>query len=251
MPPEITIYAADDILSEREIDVKSWQNQVRDLHKVMETICRVWLLLQHANEPLVRIAIEILTSQHAKYIRSWKEDWWPDEEKREYLKRLVFTQLKRVLIFLQPDATVEDDVKKPGEDAELAEARKSAKEWEERFNKSEQARRLLEIQIRELEEREAEAQKRAKDMEDSIQKLKDEFRTLQAAGGDSGSEIDALRKKLAALEQELTQERERSQQAVANALSTAAADAKTIADLRRQLQDAQQTIDKLQQQLKE
>jgi hypothetical protein len=123
------------------------------------------------------------------------------------LKTLVQSYLKRVLVFLRPDAEFDDESDDRDDQDSLN--LKRIESQENQLHQLEQAKRDLELTLREAEERAALAAERLSEREQALQRLKDELRRLQSAGDESSSEIDSLKSKIAALEKEVQALQER------------------------------------------
>eukprot|EP00428_Durinskia_dybowskii_P049278 CAMPEP_0170348500 /NCGR_PEP_ID=MMETSP0116_2-20130129/75523_1 /TAXON_ID=400756 /ORGANISM="Durinskia baltica, Strain CSIRO CS-38" /LENGTH=176 /DNA_ID=CAMNT_0010602349 /DNA_START=69 /DNA_END=595 /DNA_ORIENTATION=+ len=140
----------------------------------------VWLSIQHANEPVVRVALELVCSRYGKGILQWPHTWWPDEEKRKLLKGLVHSCLKDILRFLKPGAVLDDDEPPLEDEDALAAAQQRAVEWEEKYNECEQARQILEVQLANAQRESDVANAKVEELEQSVQKYREELKQLRA-----------------------------------------------------------------------
>lgn len=86
----------------RRVDRAVWAGHVRDLHRVVKMVRSLFLLLEHQNEALLRVCMEVVTSKFARQLITWHDDeWYADEEKRESLRETVQEKLQLVLKALE------------------------------------------------------------------------------------------------------------------------------------------------------
>jgi len=205
-------------------DVAQWQRDVRDTHRVMEVPQRAWLLLEQSNEPLVRIGVELATSRAGQKVLAWKDGWWQEEEKREYLKIYVRKKLKDILGNIQPGAALEDDGDiKSIDPSVLAAAEQRAKDWETRFNASERDRTITQAQIAPLEEQLREFTLKAKEQEKALDKMRTELKSNAEEMKEQQTQMSSLKEKHASTEKEYTQFKEASKEEVSKVKKEAAA----------------------------
>mmetsp|Transcript_28394 Transcript_28394/g.90372 ORF Transcript_28394/g.90372 Transcript_28394/m.90372 type:complete len:579 (-) Transcript_28394:134-1870(-) len=82
----------------RNIDPKLWAANVVDLHRVLRVVNGLYLVLEHNNEALLRVATEIVTDKKARKVINWQEaTWYEDDEKREWFRFVVKRKLELVL----------------------------------------------------------------------------------------------------------------------------------------------------------
>jgi len=82
----------------RLIESDDWASKVVDLHRVVDVYQALFVMLEHHNEALVRVGLELVTDNRTRKILSWNEGaWYEDEEKRNWLRGLVHEKLHRVL----------------------------------------------------------------------------------------------------------------------------------------------------------
>jgi len=79
-----------------------WEQQLADRHQVMAAVKAAYLLLEHHNEALIRVAVEIVCDQEARKCLWWDDEWYSDHNKREYWRDLVRSKFKVVVDFTCP-----------------------------------------------------------------------------------------------------------------------------------------------------
>mmetsp|Transcript_28888 Transcript_28888/g.52816 ORF Transcript_28888/g.52816 Transcript_28888/m.52816 type:complete len:730 (-) Transcript_28888:193-2382(-) len=75
-----------------------WASSVADLHRVLDVTRSLYLLNQSHNEILLRVGIELATSETAKGIFQWTDgDWYGDDSRREWFRDVVQAHTTHVL----------------------------------------------------------------------------------------------------------------------------------------------------------
>lgn len=75
-----------------------WASSVADLHRVLDVTRSLYLLNQSHNEILIRVGIELATSETARGIIQWTDgDWYSDDSRREWFRDVVQTHTTHVL----------------------------------------------------------------------------------------------------------------------------------------------------------
>jgi len=87
------------------IDLDKWEQQIADKHQVMTAAKAVHLLIEHHNEPLIRVALEIVCDPDARKCLWWQEGWYGEYDKREYWRNLVRSKFEVVADFACPAKT--------------------------------------------------------------------------------------------------------------------------------------------------
>ncbi|CAE7940366.1 unnamed protein product [Symbiodinium sp. KB8] len=259
--------AAERIKAEREqqggaedeevFDELLWNQQVTDLHRVMEVAKSVWLLLEHSNEAMVRVALEIALDRNYKKVLWWPDFWFSDHDKREYFKEIVRIKLAIAIANAKGSAVDLSEFQKNEEESELVIGlRKKISELEEALRMARQAQEAAEARCRELEAAAAEAAQRMAAMEKSLEQLrkevKDAYRnSLVDKGSDaSEEEIVKLKQQLKMSEEQRVKLEEMIAQ-LKKQLQQASASGDASAQLNAELQAARKRIEDLENRLKE
>lgn len=79
------------------INVARWTEQVVDLQRVLDVMQGVYLLVQHHNEAIVRVALELVLEKDSSKILSWVDGSWnQDDERRAWFRSQVSEKLLHV-----------------------------------------------------------------------------------------------------------------------------------------------------------
>ncbi|CAK0894815.1 unnamed protein product, partial [Prorocentrum cordatum] len=73
-----------------KVDEAVWRSNLTDMHRVRNMARTLWLSLEHTNEAVMRVALEIVTCRKARKILWWNDDFWASEEgKPEHLRGVI------------------------------------------------------------------------------------------------------------------------------------------------------------------
>eukprot|EP00747_Dinoflagellata_sp_TGD_P006852 gnl/TRDRNA2_/TRDRNA2_116490_c0_seq1.p1 gnl/TRDRNA2_/TRDRNA2_116490_c0~~gnl/TRDRNA2_/TRDRNA2_116490_c0_seq1.p1 ORF type:complete len:685 (+),score=166.93 gnl/TRDRNA2_/TRDRNA2_116490_c0_seq1:186-2240(+) len=78
-------------------DSSSWKTKTSDLQQVFRIFQGLFLTLEHYNEPLLRVGVELVCCRKARECLSWDESWFSNEEKNQKFRNLVGEKLTEVL----------------------------------------------------------------------------------------------------------------------------------------------------------
>jgi len=204
----------------RMAEEQQWRSDVIDMHRVMGISQALWLLLEHNNEAILRVAMEITMDPKAAECLWWNEVWYGDEEKREQFRKIVKDKLKVCWEAKTGEAASaseqEDDssVDKAQYDALMA----KFGQMEGKLNVVEKGKMVAEDRCRQLETSLTDANEKVKEMK-ALEKGSEELRSrvkelekqlLAASGNDpSAARAAELEQKVKSLEQEVLREQER------------------------------------------
>mmetsp|Transcript_140383 Transcript_140383/g.364957 ORF Transcript_140383/g.364957 Transcript_140383/m.364957 type:complete len:1253 (-) Transcript_140383:150-3908(-) len=266
--------------TDRIIDEKQWRANVIDLKRCMSVAKSVYVQLEHGNEALLRVGVEIVTCRVAKKVLWWDDNWFANESKFNYFKDIVKEKLAIALGHVKgmPPSFLEEPSPKAGgsDDPEMASLRK-------RLEEAQALSRAAQLQQKALEAQCREAVERASTLEAAMEKAKDSFKQMvkeaeEAAAAKAIAEYEAgpgAAAIKAAVSSALAAADKESQKAIAAASKGAAApgaaapaataaappapaasgssaeDKKRIAELERQLKQGQEERTKLEQKVKQ
>ncbi|CAE8721105.1 unnamed protein product, partial [Polarella glacialis] len=198
------------------IDEVQWRADVIDLCRVMECAKKLWLILEHSNEAMIRTALEIMVCRVAKKTLWWQDFWYSVEEKREYFKSLVGQKLAIAIANAKRSKVDLSALQGSGEeDPRLAVLRKQLEESEAALKAARAAQAAAENDARNMREAAEEAAKRIADLEKSIETYRSQAKENAAAANtpapkDDSEELRRLKaqlserdKQVADLEQQL------------------------------------------------
>jgi len=183
--------------SARQVDEMQWKQNCIDLHQVMNVVKSVYLVLEHHNEALLRVAVEICTCPVGRKVLWWNDAWPGDFQKREELRELVKEKLALALAHVKNTKPVFEE--KAGADPEELEAlRVKLREAETAKQASQHQQQVAELRCREAEESSAEDRKQLEAMGTSINTLRAQLRAQMEIPPDT-----SMQEKLAELEAKL------------------------------------------------
>ena len=187
---------------EEVFDDLLWQENVTDLHRVMEVAKSLWLLLEHSNEAMVRVALEIALDGTYKKVLWWPDFWFSDHDKREYFKEIVRLKVAIAIANAKGSAVDLSEFEKNDQESELVtKLRQQIAELEAALKNARLEKEAADARIRELEAAAREAEERLAQMEKSLEQLRrevKEFRRQSELQGNSVSqeELDRLKQQL-------------------------------------------------------
>eukprot|EP00929_Paragymnodinium_shiwhaense_P110476 TRINITY_DN7753_c0_g1_i1.p1 TRINITY_DN7753_c0_g1~~TRINITY_DN7753_c0_g1_i1.p1 ORF type:complete len:956 (+),score=282.03 TRINITY_DN7753_c0_g1_i1:193-3060(+) len=219
--------------SEDNIDERRWREDCIDLHRVMTVAQAVWLVLEHHNEALVRVCLEIATCRKSKKCLWWQLGWYGDDHKRDWLKQVVRDKLNRAIALARGGKVEVQELDDVGNAEEIERLRKKLSETEGSLQKARMQQDIAEQRVRELMEQLDAANARMAELEKACESLRQELRKTK-------EEAEAALK--AAIEEaakggtgSVTKDNGKDQ----------------LADLERKRKQGEETIKKLEQQLSE
>eukprot|EP00930_Biecheleria_cincta_P006909 TRINITY_DN108013_c0_g1_i1.p1 TRINITY_DN108013_c0_g1~~TRINITY_DN108013_c0_g1_i1.p1 ORF type:complete len:531 (+),score=102.50 TRINITY_DN108013_c0_g1_i1:87-1679(+) len=180
-----------------------WANSVRDLHRMMEVAKTVYVTLCHYDEPLLRVALEIVTCPAWAKIFQWDCNWFAQKQQHDMFSHLVKSMLNKVLSGGSA-VVVDSDENDLGQ--QLAEARAEV----------DQQRALLEGQLAMANYELQSLRSRVGELEESLSKSASQCRRLSASAkarerelsGSGGDLVAGHERKIQELEEELRRARE-------------------------------------------
>lgn len=216
---------------EEVFDDLLWRQNVTDLHRVMEVAKSLWLLLEHSNEAMVRVALEIALDGTYKKVLWWPDFWFSDHEKREYFKEIVRIKLAIAIANAKGSAVDFSEFEKNDEESELvAKLRKQIAELEAALRDARLEKEAAEARIRELELAAKEAEEKLAAMEKSLEQLRREVKEFRRQSDNAGP--SASLEELERVKQQLKQSEEKNAQLE-----------EMISQLRKQLQEGNKSGD--------
>lgn len=210
-----------------KVDPVSWADNVLDLKRDLTLLKHLYLLLEGSNEAMLRVCVELLTCRKSRKAVLWNEEWFDDEERREWFGFQVKEKLRLVLEALGKRAP-EDTRELPG----LAAERRRANEAEAKLAAADAHVKKLMQSIEDGAKSGSEA--RAAELEEAAKKHQAQMRDLHKRLNDSEELAQQLQSKLSTMQAELA----RSEAAIA-ASAAAAAAAKEDATAARAAEQAQ------------
>jgi len=196
----------DQLAAARAAEIHQWKHHVCDLHRVLSVAQGMFLLLEHNNEALLRVAIEIVCDTTATKVLWWNEGWYSDEDQREYFREMVLGKLGKCMTYLNVEVEPQDTEKIDELEEKLKSALERATMLEASKTSLEHSKSMLEAQLRDLEAQLADAAQREKDVKQANERLKEELKAAQNRGPD-GPDPNLL-SKLADLEEQLKRSEE-------------------------------------------
>jgi len=161
--------------SARQVDEVQWRQSCIDLHQVMEAARAVYLVLEHHNEALVRVAVELCTCKVGRKILWWNDNWYADDKKREHLRELVKEKLMLSIAHAKNTTPVVEE--KVGADPEeLASLQKKLEEAESGRKAAQHQQQIAELRCRDLEQSTDEAERQVEVLEANLTKLREQLR---------------------------------------------------------------------------
>lgn len=82
----------------RNVDEKQWAANVVDLHRVLTVVQGLFLTLEHNNEALLRVGVELVTDRKVRKVLDWQDGgWYENDVQREWFRTVVQEKLAFVL----------------------------------------------------------------------------------------------------------------------------------------------------------
>mmetsp|Transcript_96649 Transcript_96649/g.288612 ORF Transcript_96649/g.288612 Transcript_96649/m.288612 type:complete len:835 (+) Transcript_96649:86-2590(+) len=192
--------------SPRQVDEALWKQNCIDLHQVMTVVRSVYLVLEHSNEALLRVAVELVTCPVARKILWWNDSWSGDFQKREYLKELIREKLALAIAHAKNTKPVfEEEEKETVSPEELEELRRQMQQAESAKKAAQHQQQVAELRCREVEEKAAEDRKQVEALEASLNQLRAQLRAamdVKVADPELEAKLAELEAKLKASEQQ-------------------------------------------------
>jgi len=179
----------DPITGNRLSEEKQWRQNIIDLQRVMSIAHSLFLILEHNNEALLRVAVEIVCCKKAQRCVWWTEQWFADDAKREKFRGIVDHMLDNVLASQQfkvamPDQDQGVDIKAYND------AMNKAERAEAMAQSFEQQKRETELMLRQAQMALVESNERTAAMEKTAEQLRMEVRRAQAQQPSQNKEDD-------------------------------------------------------------
>eukprot|EP00747_Dinoflagellata_sp_TGD_P061145 gnl/TRDRNA2_/TRDRNA2_152384_c0_seq1.p1 gnl/TRDRNA2_/TRDRNA2_152384_c0~~gnl/TRDRNA2_/TRDRNA2_152384_c0_seq1.p1 ORF type:complete len:614 (-),score=155.81 gnl/TRDRNA2_/TRDRNA2_152384_c0_seq1:168-2009(-) len=159
------------------VDPKVWTAKVSDLHKVFSIFQALFLTLEHYNEPMLRVGVELVCCREARRCLSWDENWFADEGQQEKFRRLVHEKLERVLSHMG----AVNGMRTAAQEDKAAEEDTASQQQLQQLRDLEQKLQLAELKLQEATSREAELQERNGVLEQAATKYKAQERSSRDA----------------------------------------------------------------------
>jgi hypothetical protein len=162
-----------------------WQNSVLDIHRVLSLAQALFVFLENNNEALVRVALEIVFCSEASKALWWTEDWFSDDVRREWFRKVVKDKLAKCMKDRE-GIVLEDDQDDKVERAEHDALKRLLEKVEAERDAADRAKRMAETS--------------RKDLENSVGDFSDRVRALEKTSDELRKQIrekdDQLRKAL-------------------------------------------------------
>lgn len=195
-----------DILRERELatnpnaarDAQQWKQDVVDLHEAMAVCRALLLLLEHHNEPLLRVGLEITCNVQQRKCLYWDDNWYSVDTKKEYFRVLVREQLKRAMAAMGQDIDLSELEKesKPTVDPQAFEDMKQrAERAEAARDKALNQQQNTEQRARELESTAQELNSRNREMARQLEELRGALEDANANNEESKKALEEAQAK--------------------------------------------------------
>jgi len=201
-----------DPMDERLQDLRQWRNHIVDLHRVLSVSQAMFLLLEHNNEALLRVAVEIATNSDSQKALWWQDGWYSDEVAREWFRKQVKEKLGNCMNAMHLDFDDSDDDKEDMD--EITRTLLSKAEEAEKKRLEEQSRReSTELRLTEVKKAFEKALKdstsQIKELEKSLDKMRLELKKTQVPVEDNTADTrgqraleEAARQKMLLLEEQ-------------------------------------------------
>jgi len=201
-----------DPMDERLQDLRQWRNHIVDLHRVLSVSQAMFLLLEHNNEALLRVAVEIATNSDSQKALWWQDGWYSDEVAREWFRKQVKEKLGNCMNAMHLDFDDSDDDKEDMD--EITRTLLSKAEEAEKKRLEEQSRReSTELRLTEVKKAFEKALKdstsQIKELEKSLDKMRLELKKTQVPVEDNTPDTrgqraleEAARQKMLLLEEQ-------------------------------------------------
>ncbi|CAK0865448.1 unnamed protein product [Prorocentrum cordatum] len=178
----------------KKVDEAAWRSNLSDTHRVRNMARTLWLSLEHTNEAVMRVALEIVTCRRARKILWWDDERWSQEEgKQEYLRSVIEEKFDTILQYMGKELkerSVAGDLK-GGPSSREVELEKQNGDLQRKLRVAElslaEAKRLLEQQ-----EEEAAQLRRRGGSSGSDAALAPELERLEAELREKNSELEAV-----------------------------------------------------------
>jgi len=171
-----------------KVDEAVWRSNLTDMHRVRNMARTLWLSLEHTNEAVMRVALEIVTCRKARKILWWNDDFWASEEgKPEHLRGVIEEKFDTILQYLGKELK-----ERPVVDPKGGPSNREV-ELEKQNGELQKKLRMAELQL-------AEARRQ---LEQQLQEARDRIAQLESSGASRGeAAMQAELQRLRALEQE-------------------------------------------------
>mmetsp|Transcript_150171 Transcript_150171/g.280063 ORF Transcript_150171/g.280063 Transcript_150171/m.280063 type:complete len:762 (-) Transcript_150171:1047-3332(-) len=160
----------------RAYEEQNWRNCVLDLHRVLSVAKDLFFVLEHNNEALLRVAVEIVCCEEAQRAIWWTEEWFEDDIRREWFRQVVADKLDLIMgkgsrvHFSLEDASAD---KQNDDYADLA---RKLEKYEEHIRIIEMEKKMTDMKLREAEDSNYEIQNKVAHLEKTTQHLREELR---------------------------------------------------------------------------
>lgn len=220
---------------------RQWNADVIDLQRVMSISQALFYLLEHNNEPLLRVAMEMVMDKQTVKSLWWDEGWYSDEDRRERFREMVRQKLALAMNGTGEVAEYKgdsDSVSKAVYDALKARHDKV----EGQFNAADRAKIVAEDQVRTLENTQSELKEKLRAVEKAAEEMRNRIRDSENNKEDpSDGKVAELEQQMKSVEQQRNMAQERVKE-LERQLGEAG---------KSELLEAQRQLEQLQKQLKE
>lgn len=185
--------------SARQVDEAQWKQNCIDLHQVMSVTKSVYLVLEHHNEALLRVAVELATCPLSRKILWWTDAWPGDYKKRDQLRDMVKEKLALAIAHVKNTKPVFEEEEARVDPEEFEEFKKKLAEAEAAKKAAQHQQQVAELRCKDVEEAAAEDRKQLEAMDASLNQLRAQLR----AAMEQPVADPAMQEKLADMEAKL------------------------------------------------
>merc|ERR1711879_515335 len=171
--------------------------QCIDLVQVMQVCKLVWLALEHHNEALVRVAIEVSSCQSSRKCLWWRDGWYANDKQREDFRSIIKNKLNKLMASLK-GAPLEEETAQEGaliDAADLQALRDALKEAQAQVAAAQKAQNEAEMRARALDEKVQDMEKIIKEGEKALERLKEQLKESELALEQLKKDLEAEKSK--------------------------------------------------------
>lgn len=182
------------------IDENLWTQNVVDLHRVMGVAHSLYLILEHNNEAVLRVAMEIVTCRQSRKCLWWQDSWYADDDKREGFRTTVRETMTKVLAFAKGMPLVKRSPDDIADAASIAELRAQLEAAESAAAAALQREQALEMKCRVADEAAEESTERITTLERRMETMRQARKrgSADVHGADLASRIAELEEQVKA-----------------------------------------------------
>jgi len=76
------------------VDPCKFEEDTKDIHRMMSAVRAMFLHLEHHNEAMLRVSVEIVTCPEARKCLRWDDEWFSDDGQREAFRETIQEKIK-------------------------------------------------------------------------------------------------------------------------------------------------------------